>query len=133
MPPYNISHWSETLEFLDVSGNLMTGTLSTELGVLHKMRMMSLDENHFTSTIPTELGRMGDSIQFLRFWRNDLSGTVPSELGQLSGLLDLAMHENPLLSGIVPSEVCTTPQRFLWFNCTSRLCGCGADFCPCSA
>lgn len=44
-----------TLEQMDFSGNSMTGTIPTTLGLLTRLRVLRLEGNHFSGTIPVEL------------------------------------------------------------------------------
>jgi hypothetical protein len=65
---------------LDLKDNHLTGTLSTELGLLKRLRRLHL------------LG-------------NDLVGTVPSHLGNLTNLEKLTLQFTTL-EGSMPYEVC---------------------------
>ncbi|CAB9499045.1 Leucine Rich Repeat [Seminavis robusta] len=105
----------------------MHGTISTEVGMLSKLKWLAIDNSDISGTIPTELGqieplewiflgraRLSGSIPselgfhpnklHLHFDRNDLVGTIPSEIGLLSSLFRLSFWENHI-TGTVPTEL----------------------------
>lgn len=107
------------LEIIRLDKNLLNGTLPSELGQLTSLQVLRLDGpekddvpgdgpdgnegNSFSSTIPTEFGRMVGAVE-LRLTENELTGEIPSELGMLTNLADLRLGVNKL-TGSIPSEL----------------------------
>jgi hypothetical protein len=50
----------ENLDFFDVSGNMLTGTVSTQIGKLEKLWFLGIKYNMMTGTIPTEIGSLSN-------------------------------------------------------------------------
>jgi hypothetical protein len=50
----------EGLDFFDVGGNMLTGTVSTQIGKLEKLEILSIGDNMMTGTIPTEIGSLSN-------------------------------------------------------------------------
>jgi hypothetical protein len=114
---------------LDLFGSYgLTGTLPAELGQLHSLRVMNLEEVAFVGgpipatfgglknleelnlgemalegPIPTALGNLTATLM-LDLSRNALSGPIPAELGNLTSTLMLDLSQN-LLTGTIPAEI----------------------------
>lgn len=80
------------LRSLFMSGNLITGQLPSEMGLL-PLVSVSLNLTAIEGTIPTEFGRLTD-LTHLYLSSTDLTGTIPSELCAL-GITHLSVdcHE----------------------------------------
>ena len=52
-----VEYWSaNALQWFNVGGNMMTGTLSSEVGLLTYLKGLHLNANMFTGSLPTEIG-----------------------------------------------------------------------------
>ena len=106
------------LSGLFLGGNLFSGTISTDIGLLTNLFILDLGHRDltahsaaeeakeqvrgFTGTIPTELGQLY-SLQWLFLWGNQLTGSIPTEIAQLP-LFTLGLHDNEL-TGTFPTEL----------------------------
>jgi len=87
---------------VDLPLNNLTGTLSSEIGLL-KLTRLSVFENMLTGSIPSEIG-LSSKLTILGLDYNLFQGKIPSELGLLSSLFSLHLYENHL-TGTIPSEI----------------------------
>ena len=88
--------------YMDVSTLWMTGTLPGEIGLLSSVTTLWLHNNYFSSTIPSQLGRLSSSLFQINIGGNLLTGTLPTQLAQLTLLNYFHFNDNSL-SGILPS------------------------------
>jgi len=84
LPP-EIAWFNESLLFIQLKGNNIKGSIPTEIGLLTKLRRLTLRQNLMTGPIPTEMGLLGD-LTTLRINMNIISGEIPSELGLLQNV-----------------------------------------------
>ena len=91
---------------LDLSFNVLTGTLPPELGQLTELRRLDLsggidpESSVLTGAIPPELGNL-TKLEYLSIGTNFLSGSIPPELGEMASLRTLEIGPH-FLSGCVP-------------------------------
>ena len=76
---------------LDLSRNLLTGSLPTEVAKLQYLKVLDLSNNKFTS-VPPELGNLRN-LEVLNL-SNNLITSLPYELGNLSNLKVLNISGN---------------------------------------
>ena len=88
---------------LNLSYNQLKGPIPSELGLLTKLKILSLYDNQLTGEIPSELGRL-TKLQELELSSNQLTGAIPRELGQLTELQGLYLYTNQL-TGPIPVEL----------------------------
>ncbi|GAB2280184.1 hypothetical protein Dimus_014823 [Dionaea muscipula] len=69
-----------SLKYLDLSGNLLNGSIPTSLGDCGNLRVILLFSNRLRGSIPSTFGQL-KKLQVLDVSRNNLSGPVPTELG----------------------------------------------------
>lgn len=91
------------LEKLDLSLNLFSGTIPTEIGLLSSLTELHLDGNGLEGTLPSELGMLTNTMA-IRTFQNFLNGTLPKELGYLTSMKEFVSWGNRL-SGSLPIEV----------------------------
>ena len=93
------------MTYLDLSGNSLSGTLPTQVGLLSNLgscvepcgRFLWLDANQISGTLPSQLGLLTNLAGTLDLSGNRLSGTVPTELAALEKLQGrLHLHSNAL-------------------------------------
>lgn len=115
--------------FLDLSYNLLEGSIPKEIGSMYYLYVLNLGHNCLSGSIPDDLGNLR-SVSILDLSHNFLEGSIPSSFSCLSvSEIDLS---NNRLSGTVPqSGNLFTFQPYSFMN-NSGLCGiplppCGGD------
>lgn len=117
--PSTIGDLPQTLAFLDLSANQLTGTIPTEAGRLLQLtdlRLALSDRSPtpdgfcrgasnplgcLSGTIPTELGLLVN-LRSLWLFSNNLTGMLPTQISNLVSLEELFLDKN-VISGPVPT------------------------------
>ena len=81
----------------------LEGQLSSEIGLLTNLEVLSMAHNRITGTVPTELMELS-SLKYLGLPWNQLSGPFRSEIGQMSNLEYLIMWDNEF-DAFLPTEI----------------------------
>ncbi len=81
----------EEIETLDLSSNLLEGSLQAEVRNLQNLRVLDLSNNQFTG-VPAEVGQLS-RLEVLDLSNNRLTG-LPYEIGNLSNLKLLNLSGN---------------------------------------
>jgi len=76
---------------LDLSNNMLDGSLQAEVRMLQNLQVLNLSDNSFTS-VPAEIGQL-KNLEVLDLSNNQLTG-LPYELGNLSNLQMLDLRGN---------------------------------------
>jgi len=108
---------NNSLQEIDFQMNWLSGTLSSEIGQWpDSLRIINLRQNHFTGSIPTEIGLLS-GVSELYLQRNDFNGTIPTEIGNMESLQRLFVSEGSV-TGRIPSELGRVSGlgRF-WIHC----------------
>ncbi|KAJ3673017.1 hypothetical protein LUZ60_006391 [Juncus effusus] len=88
--------------YLEVSNNLLSGTIPFEIGDLHNLSLLLLDGNSFSGNLPSSI--MRQPLVMLNVSNNALSGKIPSEIGDVRCLQNLDLSRNNF-SGELPSSL----------------------------
>ncbi|WP_396591859.1 immunoglobulin domain-containing protein [Allomuricauda sp. R78024] len=88
---------------LDLSSNLLSGSLPQNIDDLSGLININFDENQLSGAIPTSIGQL-TNLEKLTLSRNQLSGSLPTELSQLTNLDLLALWDNNF-TGTIPSSL----------------------------
>ena len=105
--PWGILAKLESLQYLDLSENKLSGTIRIppQLGNLENLEHLDLGSNNLTGAIPPQLSRL-KNLEYLDLSRNQLTGAIPEELADLENLrvdgLHLYGHE---FEGCVPIQL----------------------------
>jgi len=86
--------------------NWLTGPVSTWHGVTvsgNRVRVLRLDNNNLTGTIPPEIGYL-NALTLLYLFVNNLTGSLPDEICNLTQLDNLYLRNNQI-SGSIPSDI----------------------------
>ncbi|XP_015698780.1 leucine-rich repeat receptor-like tyrosine-protein kinase PXC3 [Oryza brachyantha] len=94
------------LEVLDLSFNSFSGSISTQLNSLPKMRSLNLSGNSLVGDVPTS---MALSLEELVLSSNQFSGSIPKALFNYRNLTMLDLSQNNL-TGDVPDEFLKLPK-----------------------
>ncbi|XP_020585732.1 receptor-like protein kinase HSL1 [Phalaenopsis equestris] len=107
------------LTHLDLSQNLLVGSLPSALSSLPLLRYLDLTGNNFTGAIPLSFA-LFPSLQILSLTANLLNETIPEFLGNISTLQELNLAYNPFASGPIPFSLANLSNlQTIW------LAGCG--------
>lgn len=88
--PANVFERTDLIE-LDLSSNVLTGSLQAEIRHLQKLKVLDLSDNQMTG-VPAEIGQLSN-LEELDLSNNQLTG-LPYELGNLSNLVLLDLRGN---------------------------------------
>ncbi|CAN4102580.1 unnamed protein product [Withania somnifera] len=92
-----------SLQYVDISDNRLTGSLSPSIGSLTELTKLNLRKNQLSGKIPAEIVSCS-KLQLLDLGYNGFSGDIPKELGQIASLeisLNLSCNQ---FTGVIPSE-----------------------------
>ncbi|KAJ4729445.1 LRR receptor-like kinase family protein [Melia azedarach] len=106
--PEDIGVRMPNLTDMDISQNLLNGTIPLSIGRLSSLTTLTISNNNFTGNIP-EFWNTLPFLYALDMSNNSLSGKIPSSMGSLKFIRFLMMSNNRL-SGEIPSTLqnCTT-------------------------
>ncbi|BAT79086.1 hypothetical protein VIGAN_02189900 [Vigna angularis var. angularis] len=116
--------------FLDISHNMLSGSIPKEFGVMYYLTILNLGHNNVSGSIPQELGKM-KNLNILDLSNNRLEGQIPQSLTGLSLLTEIDLSNN-MLSGTIPETGQFDTFPAARFQNNSDLCGvplspCGSD------
>lgn len=91
----------EKMTGMDLSSNMLTGSIPFQIGNLQQIRALNLSHNYFSGSIPNTFSNLAQ-IESLDLSYNNLSGEIPSQLTNLNylGIFNVSYNN---LSGIAPS------------------------------
>ncbi|OAY63401.1 Serine/threonine-protein kinase BRI1-like 2 [Ananas comosus] len=99
-----LSDWThyQTLEYLDLSYNDLSGEIPTEFGDMVVLQVLDLARNNLSGEIPDSLGRLRN-LGVFDASRNQLQGRIPDSFSNLSFLVQIDLSDNNL-TGPIPSR-----------------------------
>ncbi|GMH06657.1 hypothetical protein Nepgr_008497 [Nepenthes gracilis] len=116
----NFNH-NGSMIFLDLSYNLLEGSIPKELGAMYYLSVLDLAHNNLSGQIPEELGGL-KNVGILDLSYNHLSGPIPQSWTGLTWLTEIDLSNNEL-SGMIPdSGQFETFPAYRFYN-NSGLCG----------
>ncbi|XP_010527631.1 PREDICTED: putative receptor-like protein kinase At3g47110 [Tarenaya hassleriana] len=130
--PAAITNLSIHLGILTLGGNLITGSIPSDLGNLVSIRSLSLQENELSGELPSSFGKLSilenlvmysnkfsgkvpsslgniTTLQYIYLFNNSFEGNIPPNLGNCSYLQDVVLRSNQF-SGTIPREVLELPS-----------------------
>lgn len=111
-PQLGVTH--RTLTDWDVTHNKISGLVPASFGTADRLDTLALSENRFSGTLPASLGT-ARNLKYLYLDNNFLMGTIPPEIArQNSPLEELWLQEN-LLSGTIPAAIADLKQLFNFY------------------
>ncbi|KAK1376660.1 hypothetical protein POM88_032853 [Heracleum sosnowskyi] len=95
----NLLSGLEGLSVLDLSRNLLVGSVPARFGLLRNLTLLDMSRNNFSGFIPPDFGFLM-KLEVLNLCGNGMSSLVPPQLGDLSGLVDLDLSFNSFSGSI---------------------------------
>lgn len=83
----------QSLEFLDLSSNQLSGKLPHSLGQLSRLSHLDLSSNSLSGLVPATMGNLSN-LDTLNLEGNMMNGKIPESIGQLTKLYDLNLLKN---------------------------------------
>ena len=102
--PKSITQTSPRLINLDLSGNVLSGRLPSDLFKLSHLVILDLHNNTFNGALPSNIPTNNKKLEYVAVYQNQLSSTVPTELGLLTTLQHLDLSANEFV-GDIPAEL----------------------------
>uniref|UniRef100_A0A5B7AKZ4 non-specific serine/threonine protein kinase n=1 Tax=Davidia involucrata TaxID=16924 RepID=A0A5B7AKZ4_DAVIN len=99
----NISSRPAKLGQLNLSNNLLSGSLPFSLSNFSSLQILLVSGNQFSGPIPPSIGELNQVLK-LDLRGNSLSGQIPPDIGNCFHLTYLDLSQNNL-SGSIPSEI----------------------------
>ncbi|XP_068661682.1 probable inactive receptor kinase At5g10020 [Aristolochia californica] len=101
-----VSTQGASLEFLDLSDNLFSGTLHPEISSMNQLKLLNLGRNNITGHIPREIGEL-DNLVYLDLSNNLFEGPIPTDFPSVLKYLNVSCNN---LSGTVPANLLRFPD-----------------------
>nr|CAB3467712.1 unnamed protein product [Digitaria exilis] len=92
----------DVMSGIDLSMNMLSGEIPSELGNLSHIKSLNLSNNFFSGQIPESFANMSD-IESLDLSHNELTGSIPWQLTKLWMLESFSVAYNNL-SGCIPNS-----------------------------
>ena len=107
---------------IDLSSNLLSGEIPTELANLKGLQLLNLSRNNLSGGIANDIGNL-KALESLDLSCNELSGHIPDSFSGLTFLSSLNLSNNQL-SGMIPTggQLGTLNDPSIYSN-NSGLCG----------
>ncbi|KAI7994951.1 putative LRR receptor-like serine/threonine-protein kinase [Camellia lanceoleosa] len=98
--PHSIANLSNTIIWLTLDKNYISGTIPVGIGNLVNLHTLYLDHNMLTGSIPESIGKLS-MLEQLKLLLNNISGEIPSSIGNLTRLGILHIQNN-MIEGSIP-------------------------------
>ncbi|XP_044488622.1 leucine-rich repeat receptor-like protein kinase PXC2 [Mangifera indica] len=99
----SFSSLNQGLEVLDLSSNVLSGEIPSNIGVLRSLLLLNMSRNYLFGSIPASVGAL-KATQILDLSKNWLNGSIPSEIGGAVSLKELRLEKN-YLTGKIPTQI----------------------------
>jgi hypothetical protein len=118
--------WSGSLTGLAANDNELGGTLPAQIGLLSKLEVLLMVNNDFFGPLPTAIGSL-TSLKLLELAGNRLSGTIPVAVLNLTNAVYVSLERNNF-TGVAPYCAAAADDIIVPINVLED---CQAVVCPC--
>ncbi|XP_071735459.1 probable inactive receptor kinase At5g10020 [Rutidosis leptorrhynchoides] len=94
------------MEFLDLSQNMFTGILSSNIGNFRRLKLLNLENDGLSGELPSELTKLSQ-LEVLDLSNNNFKGKIPENLSPTLKFLNVSGND---LSGKVPKNLNNFPD-----------------------
>ncbi|KAJ0018487.1 hypothetical protein Pint_11707 [Pistacia integerrima] len=99
----------KNLEILDLKSNYFTSSTPdmnflSSLANCEILRVLRLGKNPLNSIIPSSIGNLSISLEYLNINDCNISGNIPKEIGKLNNVIELQLQDNEL-TGSIPNTI----------------------------
>ncbi|XP_058113169.1 putative leucine-rich repeat receptor-like serine/threonine-protein kinase At2g24130 [Magnolia sinica] len=115
--PLEVGHMGK-LERVFLSNNSLYGEIPSTLGEIPHLGLLDLSKNRLSGLIPDALSNLSQ-LRRLLLYENHFSGTIPPSLGKCINLEILDLSHNRL-TGMIPREVARLRSLTLYLNLSSN-------------
>uniref|UniRef100_J3L7Z8 Protein kinase domain-containing protein n=2 Tax=Oryza brachyantha TaxID=4533 RepID=J3L7Z8_ORYBR len=109
--PSGSTKLAETLQWLDLSVNQLTGGIPAEMALFMNLRYLNLSRNDLRTQLPPELGLLRN-LTVLDLRSSGLYGTMPTDLCEAGSLAVLQLDGNSL-AGPIPDNIGNCSSLYL--------------------
>lgn len=89
------------MEYLDLSGNSLTGALPSDIGKMASLKLLNLARNGFSGQMPSALNKLS-SLEYLDLSHNNFVGEIPDKLPSSLNVFNVSYND---LTGNVPENL----------------------------
>ena len=93
-----------TVTAIDLGNNAIKGIIPSDLGLLSKLLLFSVESNQYYGSIPESIGRLTDLKYLLLGINGFMTGQIPESIGNLDGLVVVDFSYN-LFTGQLPPSI----------------------------
>lgn len=88
---------------IDLEGNLLRGTLPTQIGRISALKSLKLGHNLIEGTLPSEIGFL-TNLEILSLDEVSLTSQIPTEIGSCTKLREISFLQT-LFTGFIPTQI----------------------------
>ncbi|KAB2624447.1 LRR receptor-like serine/threonine-protein kinase RPK2 [Pyrus ussuriensis x Pyrus communis] len=119
--PFGIGVMCRSLRFMDASGNVLYGSIPSDIGGLESLVFLDLSRNQLQGQIPASISQL-KYLKYVALANNNLTGAIPASFGWLHSLEVLKLSSNSL-SGDIPQGLVNLKNLTVFLLDNNKLSG----------